>query len=460
MTLTCEQQISGAGAGAGADWRPATDRAAAGLAALEGWTGCGACTAITPDRAMKQAAQVDTRMTKGQSLGPLDGVHVVWKDIIDQADEVTTCGSGLRKSAPPARHDAHSVARIEAAGAVSLARTGLSEFAFSGLGLNPHFGTPPSALSTDVPLVPGGSSSGAAVLVAHNLADLGVGTDTSGSIRLPAALNGIFGFRPSAARYDKTGVYPLSRTLDTLGTLSHSFDVLRAADGVLTTAAPRGGRKEKAEIWELSDSLGPVWGEEVARAYDAALVDLSAAGWVIKSARLKSVDDLHALTTAQGQLVAIEARRNYADLLASDQAAAIDPMIRTRLEQAPVLSDAQYASYLRTRAQLVRDAQAEIGERLVAFPTVPSLRHALSDYQGNPDAAQDLNSRLLGATMIGSLLDWPGLALPLRENGGRVQGSILLSAASGNDDHLLAQTGRIVSELTNATFISQGESYD
>lgn len=427
----------------------ATDQTVAALRALESWKASGACTAITADRAMKLATQAEERAAHGRSLGPLDGMGVVWKDIIDQKGQVTTCGSELRKSAPPALQDARCVALLEAAGGVSLARNGLSEFAFSGLGINPHFGTPPSALSETVPLLPGGSTSGSAVLVAAGLADLGVGTDTSGSIRLPAALNGIYGFKPSSNRYDRAGVHELSRTLDTVGTLARSFDVLRSADQVLSIQPTPKPDAAKTEILDLSASLGPAWGQDVSAAYEAALGHITAAGWTVRPARLKSVDELRVLTASEGPLVAIEARRKYADLLASAQANKIDPMIRARLEQAPVLSDAQYAGYLRKREQLISAARAEIGNRLLAFPTVPSLRHSLPVYQNDPDAAQELNARLLAATMVGSLLDWPGLAVPLRDAGGRVEGSILLSAASGNDDGLVSQAEQLVPALTH-----------
>lgn len=429
-----------------------TELTAAALHALEDWQESGACTAITAKRAMLQAADAEDRASRGQPLGPLDGKSIIWKDIIDQAGQITTCGSALRKSAPPATQDAACVALIETAGGVSLGRTGLSEFAFSGLGINPHFGTPPSALSETVPLLPGGSTSGAAVLVAAGLADLGIGTDTSGSIRLPAALNGIFGFKPSANRYDRTGVHELSRSLDTLGTLARSFDMLRAADQILNTLPPQSTDKRQAEILDLSESLGLDWNPEVTAAYQAALHHMTAAGWTVYPTRLKSVDELRTLIASDGPLVAIEARRKYANLLASDNASMIDPMIRTRLRQAPVLSDAEYAEYLSKRARLISKARTEIGDRLLAFPTVPSLRHPLPVYLSDPKAAQELNARLLAATMIGSLLDWPGVAVPLRNAKGSVEGSILLSAASGNDDGLLTQVEQLIPSLTHPTF--------
>jgi aspartyl-tRNA(Asn)/glutamyl-tRNA(Gln) amidotransferase subunit A len=406
-----------------------------------------ACPVLTKARALKQAQRSDARLAVGQSRGELDGKTVVWKDIIDQAGQRTTCGSALREHVAPARNDATIVTQLEAAGAVSLARTGLSEFAFSGLGLNPYFGTPASALSRNIPLIAGGSTSGAAVVVAHGLADLGVGTDTSGSIRIPAALNGIFGFRPSAARYDKTGVHPLSKTLDTVGTLARSFEILRDTDAVLHPA-PTPLKNQHSSILDLSDTLGPCWDDDVFSAYEIALRRASLAGWRIRPTRLKSVDNLGKLVAEYGPLVAIEAREHLAPYLSEDLSGQMDPMIRARLLSAPVLTDGEYASYLRRRAQLVSQARAEIGHHLLAFPTVVSLRHEIAPLERDPAAAQRLNAQLLAATMVGSLLDWPGLALPLRSADGHVDGSFLLSAAAGRDADLLAQAARLVPTIT------------
>ena len=412
-----------------------------------------ACTAITTQRALALAE----RAAQHRFQSPLSGRLVVWKDIFDQRGEVTTLGSALRRSAQPADRNATTVDQIEAAGAVSLARTGLSEFAFSGLGINPHFGTPPSALSTTKPLVPGGSTSGSAVLVAAGLADLGMGTDTSGSVRIPAALNGIFGFRPSTARYERKGVHVLSPTLDTVGTLARSLDVILDADRVLAPDQAMAAPPPTCEILDLSQTLGVDWDPQVAQAYHDALSWAAKAGWRVRSGSISAVQELRRLVQDFGPLVAIEARHRYADLLASHDANKVDPMIRARLARAPVLSDQQYQTYLRQRAQLVAQAQQEIGNRLVAFPTVPALRHPLGTYQNDPAAAQALNARLLAATMVGSLLDLPGVAMPLRRADGFVRGSILVSAAQGNDAFLLAQAKALAPKITHLTPENYGE---
>ena len=153
-------------------------------AALERAAGAGSVfTAVTAARAREEARAAAARLRAGAPAGPLDGVPVAWKDLVDVAGTPTTAGSALRRDAPAAAHDAPAVARLAAAGLVCVGKTNLSEFAYSGLGLNPHLGTPPNPL--DPARAPGGSSSGSAVAVAAGVVPCAIGTDTSGSIRVP-----------------------------------------------------------------------------------------------------------------------------------------------------------------------------------------------------------------------------------------------------------------------------------
>ena len=188
--------------------------------ALAGAAEAGLFTCLLEARALAEAHASRARWHAGQPLGPLDGVPVVWKDLFDVAGTPTTAASALRRNAPPAGQDAATVSALAAAGAVSIGKTGLTEFAYSGLGLNPHFGTPRNRRSTDAHRSPGGSSSGSAVAVDAGMALIGMGTDTGGSVRIPAAFNGLVGFKPSIGRLDSTGVFPLSATLDVIGPMA------------------------------------------------------------------------------------------------------------------------------------------------------------------------------------------------------------------------------------------------
>ncbi|MFT4192205.1 MAG: amidase family protein, partial [Comamonas sp.] len=200
----------------------ATLRLEQALAAIDaaGAEGLRIFTRVYAERARAEAQAADQRAALGLSLGPLDGRLVSVKDLFDVAGEPTTAGSALLRGAAPAARDAEAVRRLRAGGAVIVGKTNMTEFAFSGLGLNPHYGTPGNA--HDATRIPGGSSSGAGVSVARGMAEIAIGSDTGGSIRIPSALNGLVGFKPTRARVPLAGAFPLSFTLDTLGPLATS----------------------------------------------------------------------------------------------------------------------------------------------------------------------------------------------------------------------------------------------
>ncbi|MEM9635418.1 MAG: amidase family protein [Pseudomonadota bacterium] len=411
---------------------------------------------ITARKALLQAEAVDQRGSSGVSPRLLEGLCVAWKDIIDQEGEVTTLGSALRSNVEPATDDAPIVRKVEQAGAISLARSNLSELAFSGLGINPHFGTPASALSQGIPLLPGGSSSGSAVLVAKGIADIGIGTDTSGSVRVPAALNGIFGFRPSTVRYCREGVHALSETLDTVGVLANSVEKIIAVDSVVSDVRDVSALPGQPELLDVAGTLGPHWREEVLTPYDDALETARRHGWKIRRFRLRAAEEIKSLLQTYGPLVAIEARRRYEALATGPDALHLDPLVRRRIVEAPVLGDEDYQQYLSRRAELIGKVRREIGDALIAHPTVPVLRLPF-DRTRSGNATARLNADILSATMIGSLLDLPGLAIPLTGSRGRIESSLLLSAASGCDSTLLRQGARLAAHLSNQLKTNDGE---
>ncbi|HLJ71765.1 MAG TPA: amidase family protein, partial [Roseiarcus sp.] len=191
-------------------------------------------TVVTAERARREAAASDARRAAGRALGPLDGAPIAWKDLFDFAGFVTTAGSRALADAAPAKADAPVVAALAAAGMAAVGRTNMTEFAYSGIGLNPRFGTPRNPYGS-TPRVPGGSSSGSAVAVARGLTPAAIGTDTGGSVRIPAAFTGVVGYKASAGRYPMSGAFPLSKTLDTLGVFAGAV-----ADAILVDAAMRG----------------------------------------------------------------------------------------------------------------------------------------------------------------------------------------------------------------------------
>jgi aspartyl-tRNA(Asn)/glutamyl-tRNA(Gln) amidotransferase subunit A len=213
--------------------RPARDRLEDALARIADPSGEGARACLTVhDRAARIAADAaDARASAGLSLGPIDGAIVSIKDLFDVAGEPTRAGSKILADAPPAAADAPVVRRLRAAGAIIVAKTNMSEFAFTGLGINPHYGTPGNP--ADRSRIPGGSSAGAAVAAADRMCEIAIGSDTGGSVRLPAALCGIVGFKPTKKRIPTEGAFPLSYTLDSIGPLAPSVAACAKADSVL-----------------------------------------------------------------------------------------------------------------------------------------------------------------------------------------------------------------------------------
>src|SRR4051812_41416811 len=193
--------------------------------------GARACLTVYTETARATADAADARAKSGISLGPLDGVIVSIKDLFDVAGEPTRAGSRILADAPPPKTDAPIVRRLRAAGAVIVAKTNMTEFAFSGVGMNPHYGTPGNP--ADRARVPGGSSSGAAVAAADGMCDIAIGTDTGGSTRIPAALCGIVGFKPSQWRVPTDGAFPLSYMLDSIGPLARNVADCAKADAVM-----------------------------------------------------------------------------------------------------------------------------------------------------------------------------------------------------------------------------------
>ena len=356
---------------------------------------------------------------------------VAWKDLLDVAGTPTTAASALRRDAPAAAADAPVVARLAAAGMVCVGKTNLSELAFSGLGTNPHFGTPPNPRAPG--RVPGGSSSGSAVAVAAGIVPVAIGTDTAGSIRVPAAFCRVAGFKPSAARIDRTGLLPLAPTLDSIGPLAASVADLIAVDAALRGAADAGdpGAGGVAALHllvpagDLVDDVEP----SVAARFAADLAALAAAGARIEHRPLAALDRARALLAEHGGMVAHEAWRGHAALLDSPDAERLDPPVLRRLREGRALPAAGYDALVRERPGVQAALAAELGPALVALPAVAHEPPEIAPLLRDVDRFLAVNARTLRATLPLSFLDMPGVTLP---------SGLLLTGPSGADDRVLA----------------------
>ncbi|SDN03691.1 amidase family protein [Allokutzneria albata] len=373
---------------------------------------------MLPDRALREAEASDRRHRASAVKGPLDGIPLVWKDNFDLEGTVTSNGSPTRANAEPASTDAPVVARLAAAGAVSIGKTNLSEFAFTGLGLNPHFGNPVNPLAPD--RVPGGSSSGSAVAVAAGVAEVGIGSDTSGSIRVPAAFCGVIGYRPSTTRYDRRGMQPLSPQLDSVGVLARSMYMITAVDAVLRSVAPVRTDRPRLVIplGELTEDCSP----EITDEFESVAKALEKQGFPVIRKRLQALEDTQRLIDEHGPLVLADAYRAHGHLRASTT---IDPLIARRLSRYEPNSE---KPVLHALPRLKQRVQSEVDDAVLLFPTTRDPAPTVESVTTDLDVAEAANRRVLRSTMLTSHLDMPGVAL----------GNVLLSATTHRDDLLLA----------------------
>jgi len=360
------------------------------------------------------------------------------KDNFDLEGVTTQVGSRLFDHDPPAKVDAPAVARLRAAGFVVLGHTAMTELAFSGMGVNPHYGTPVNPRSDGEPRIPGGSSAGAAASVGWGMASAGLGTDTGGSCRIPAAFCGLVGFKPTGARVPRKGVYPLSTTLDCVGSIGHSARCCATLDAFMAGEAETGLAEAAPAGLTLCVVEGPVMEgltPTVAAAYSAALDRLSAAG--VRLVR-QTVDCLAAVgrINALGGFSSAEIYARLRDRLGAD-ADRIDPRVLRRVmlgaEQAP----GDYAGFTAVRTRLLCEAaEALDGFDAVVMPTTPIEAPRFEDLETD-EAYFRLNGLSLRISSIANMLDRPAISLPCQPAGALPVG-LTLMGRTGEDRPLLA----------------------
>jgi len=347
---------------------------------------------------------------------PLAGLPVSIKDLFDLEGEATRAGSVALGDAAPATADAPSVARLRAAGGVVVGRTNMSEFAFSGVGVNPHYGTPANPCDPQTPRIPGGSSSGAAVSVATGAAFIGLGSDTGGSIRIPAALCGIVGFKNTARLTPLEGAYPLSTTLDTVCAMTRSVrdailaHEILAARQVLRKEAPLSGYRLAVATTQMLDSADAT----VARAFERTVALLRQAGARVDEIPLAQIQDLGSIQ-ATGGFAAAESYAWHRQLLAQ-HGERYDPRVRLRIERGANMKAWEYIDLHRARTDWLQDVgQALAGYDAVLSPTVPMVAPPIAEVA--PGAERDeaffrVNALLLRNTSVVNMLDGCGISLP------------------------------------------------
>ncbi|MGX1098838.1 amidase [Amorphus sp. MBR-141] len=400
--------------------------------------GARAFTLIDADRTRVEAQASDLLRAQGIVPSPLAGIPISVKDLFDVTGQITKAGSVARDGAPAAAADATAIARLRAAGAVMVGRTNMTEFAYSGVGLNPHFGTPAAPWRRDERRIPGGSTSGGAVSVTDGMALAAIGTDTGGSCRIPAACCGLVGFKPTARRIPQTGCFPLSPSLDSIGSIGHSVDCVALIDAVMAGEAPLVPAAIDLSVLRIAvptNYLHVRMDETVAAAFEAGLGRLSAAGARIVEMTLPVLDRLPELA-AGGGIVAGEAYHGHRDLIAV-RGDTYDPRVLTRILGGQGLSCDDYLTVMDLRRAFIAEADdALAGFDALAMPTIPIVPPKISEFDDD-EAFGDLNRLLLRNPSAVNLLDRCAISLPVTGAGGAPAGLSLMGPAMG-DRRLLA----------------------
>ncbi|MEI7803897.1 MAG: amidase [Hyphomicrobiales bacterium] len=415
----------------------ARERLEQALARIDDVKGEGARACLTIYRAAAKVAAdaSDARMRDGKSLGSLDGAIVSIKDLFDVAGEVTRAGSRvLADEGKPAAKDAPVVQRLRAAGAVIVAKTNMTEFAFSGIGANPHYGTPGNP--ADRARIPGGSTSGGAVAAADGMCEIAIGTDTGGSTRIPAALCGIVGWKPSKLRISTEGAFPLSNTLDSIGSMARSMQDCADADAVMAGEKPRPIEPAALSGLRIGIAQGMVLenlDETVTKRFPEALARLEKAGARLTPEKLELLDGM-AGVNAKGGIPPAEALAVHRDRL-DRRAADIDPNVAARINRARKISEADYADMMRERAQLVRAMDARLAEfDVLVMPTTPIIAPKIADV-ATAETFAPRNALLLRNTSIINFFDLCAMSIPMPRQGGLPTG-LMLVARNGQDHRL------------------------
>ncbi|MBZ9776207.1 amidase [Mesorhizobium sp. CO1-1-8] len=400
-------------------------------------------TKLYAEAARAAADASDARSQAGVTLGPLDGTIVSIKDLFDVAGEPTTAGSLMRKTAAYAQRDAAIVSRLRQAGAVTIGKTNMTEFAFTAIGDNQHFGTPGNAV--DASRIPGGSSSGAGVSVGEATSEISIGSDTGGSIRIPASLNGVVGFKPTARRVPLAGAFPLSATLDSIGPLARTVAQCAAADAVMAGEVPTALAPVGIAELRVGVPRGVLFEEtedEVATAFGLCLGKIEQAGARIADL---SIDDLLAdlrATTKRGSIAAMEGAEVHADWLATGASVPVDPHVSGPLSRAAMLPTPVYIRAMRRRTALV----AAMDERLasvdvLALPTTPVTAPTIVSMADDAELRDRTEGLLLRNTQVANQFDLCAISLPMP--GTTLPAGLMLVARNGHDRRLL----RIAAEI-------------
>lgn len=410
------------------------------LAAIGNKDGEGARTFLRVNEvdALQLADDVDRKRRSGTKLPPFAGIPISVKDLFDVRGEITTAGSLVLRNAAPARSDAAAITRLRETGFILIGRTNMTEFAYSGLGLNPHYGTPLNPYDRKTGRIPGGSTSGGAISITDGMAIAAIGSDTGGSCRIPAAFTGITGWKPTAARIPRQGMLPLSPTLDSVGCMGSNVHCCAALDAAMSgmDALPdlRGVDLKSLRFGILQnvvfDSVEPA----VAQAFERAMSRLSHAGLRIEPIEIPEANEL-AKVGAKGGFAAAESYAWHRNLL-EEHGPSYDPRIRARIMRGTEQNAADYDELVQARARLIELAKGSVREvDAIVHPTTPVIAPKFSEITSDDEFSR-LNMLVLRNSSIANFFDLCAINLPCHEPGTAPVGMTIV-APTGHDLRLL-----------------------
>ena len=420
-----------------------------GLAAIRDPQGEGARTflLVHEREALMAADRIDAQRRGGAPLGPLAGIPISLKDLFDEAGVVTLGASKVLVGSSPAAQDSPIVQRLRNAGAIIIGRTNLTEFAYSCLGINPHYGTPKNVFDRAIGRIPGGSTSGGAISVTDGMAAGAIGTDTGGSIRIPAALNGLVGFKPTASRVPRDAMVPLSFTLDSAGPIARTVadcalidQVLSAGMGAPPAAVRLRGLRFAVPMTVFQDDLAPA----VATAFTSALNRLSAAGAAIVELPMTEFG-LAGAANPRGAITAAEAYAWHRQWM-KDRSDRYDPRVLTRIRAGETMSAAQYIDLMQARERFIRAiGAAATGYDAMLMPTTPITAPTIAEATRDDESYFRLNSLMCRNPSVVNLFDGCALSVPCHEPGTAPVG--LMIAGTRNSDQRILSIGLAVETI-------------
>ena len=363
------------------------------------------------------------------------GIPISVKDLFDIVGEKTTAGSRVLSDAPHSQKDCEAVYRLRRAGFVVIGRTNMTEFAYSGLGLNPHFGTPSNPLAGFANCIPGGSSSGAAVSVARGYAFAGLATDTGGSARIPAAFCNLVGYKPTARRVSLDGMVPLSTTLDSVGWIARSVSCIKIFDSILSAENLRVRDNKNALKLTIGIPRNVIFDDcepEILVAFDRVRNFLARSGVQCVDIDLPELEEVGSLLV-DGGIAAAESYAWHHELI-KERHSAYDPRVLRQIEMGAGQSASDYINTVSLRNTMIERFNGRLdGLDAIAFPTVAVRPPRFAELSADRDYDR-LNRLILRNTMTANLLDGCAISLPVPNADGI---GFMLMAATNQDAHLL-----------------------